>query len=63
MTTKNFVKKGLNWGYLLGLVYHGHGRKHGSLQADRILEEELRILQLAQQAVGRERASGTGISF
>ena len=38
-----------------GLVYYQHGRKHGSTQADMVLEKELRILHLDLQATGKER--------
>jgi hypothetical protein len=40
----------------LGLAYrfraldHYHGGKHGNVQADTVLEKELRILHLDQQA-------------
>ena len=33
-----------------GLVHYHHGGKHGSLQADMVLEKELRVLHLDQQA-------------
>ena len=29
-----------------GLVHYHHGRKHGSVQADMVLEKELRVLHL-----------------
>jgi hypothetical protein len=38
-----------------GSVHYHHGRKHGSVQADMVLEE-LRVLQLDPQATGREQA-------
>ena len=40
------------------MLYH-HGRKHGSVQADLVLEKELRVLHLHQQAAGRD----TGLGF
>jgi hypothetical protein len=36
-----------------GLVHHCHGRKHGYVQAEMMLERELRVLLLDQQAAGR----------
>jgi hypothetical protein len=33
-----------------GLVYYPHGRKHGSIQEDTVLEKELRVLYLDPQA-------------
>jgi hypothetical protein len=35
-----------------GLVHYHHGRKHGSMQADMVLEKELRVLHLDLQAGG-----------
>jgi hypothetical protein len=32
-----------------GIVYYHHGRKHGSMQADMVLEKELRVLHLDLQ--------------
>jgi hypothetical protein len=37
-----------------GLVHYHHGRKHGSMQADMVLEKELRVLCLDLQAAGRD---------
>ena len=38
-----------------GLVHYlVHGRKHGGMQADMVMEKELRALHLDSQAVGRE---------
>jgi hypothetical protein len=31
-----------------GLVHYHHGRKHGRVQADMVLEKELRILHLGR---------------
>ena len=36
-------------GSYIGLVHHHHDRKHGSMQADMVLEEELRVLLLDLQ--------------
>lgn len=36
------------------LVYYHHGRKHGGMQADMVLEKEPVILHLDQQAAGGE---------
>ena len=38
-----------------GLVYYQHVRKHGSTQADVVLEKELRVLHLDPQAKETER--------
>ena len=43
-------------------VHYHHGRKHGSIQAD-MVPEELRVLHLNQQAVGRESDTGPGLSI
>jgi hypothetical protein len=40
-----------------GLVHYHHGRKHGSLQSDMVLEKELRVLHLDLQAAERERVT------
>lgn len=42
---------GLAYGFR-GLVHFNHGRKHGSRQADMVLEE-LRVLPLDQKAAKR----------
>jgi hypothetical protein len=46
---KHLIEVGLHF---RGLVYYCHGRKHGSLQADMVLEKELRVLHLDPQATG-----------
>ena len=54
-------KKTFNWGLahdFIGLVHYHHGRKHGSMQADTVLEKELKILHLDPQAAGRECNTG-----
>ena len=39
-----------------GLIYYHHGEKHGSVQADMVLEKELRVLYLDPQRAGKELA-------
>jgi hypothetical protein len=39
-----------------GSVHYHHGRKHGSVQADMMLEKELRVLYLDPQTAGRKLA-------
>ena len=34
------------------LVHYHHGGKHGSMQADMVLEKELRVLHIDLQAIG-----------
>jgi hypothetical protein len=48
---KNLIGAGLQF---RGLVHCHHDRKHGSLQADMVLERQLRILYLDSSAAGRE---------
>jgi hypothetical protein len=43
-----------------GSVYYHHGRKHGSIQADTVLERELRVLRLDLKAAEREPVHYTG---
>ena len=38
------------FGSVRGLVHYCHGEKHGSVQADMVLEKELRVLHLDPQA-------------
>jgi hypothetical protein len=43
----------LGLGYSLrGSVHYYQGGKHGSIQADKVLEEELRVLHLDPKAAG-----------
>jgi hypothetical protein len=35
-----------------GLVHYHHGKQHGTMQVDMVLEKELRILQFDQKAAG-----------
>ena len=46
---KNFVFIGSGLRFR-GLVHYHHGRKHGSMQADMVLEKELRVLHLDPKA-------------
>jgi hypothetical protein len=43
MTKEALIKEAFNWGWLTGSEYH-HGRKHGGMQADKVLEGKLRAL-------------------
>jgi hypothetical protein len=54
--SSSYKGKQLNGAHLQfrGSVHYQHGRKHGSRQADMVLEKRLRVLHLDQQAVGRE---------
>jgi hypothetical protein len=36
------------------LVHYCHDREHGGVQADMVLEKELRVLYLDTQAIGRD---------
>jgi hypothetical protein len=49
---KENIKLGLAYSFR-GLVCYCHGKKHGSAQADTVLEKEPRVLYLDQQATGR----------
>jgi hypothetical protein len=44
--TKHLPGAGLHF---RGSVYYHHGGEHGSMQADNVLEEELRVLHLDQK--------------
>jgi hypothetical protein len=48
---KHLIGAGL---LLKGLVHYQHGRKHGAVQADMVLEMGLRVLHLVPRAAGRE---------
>ena len=53
MTTATLIKEDIPLGLAYsfrGLVHYLYGRKHGSLQADIVLEKELRVLHLDLQA-------------
>jgi hypothetical protein len=55
---KHFIGAGIQF---RGLVLCHHGRKHGGTQADMVLEKELRVLHLDQQAA--ESMCHTGCSL
>jgi hypothetical protein len=42
-----------------GLVCYHHGRKHGSLQADMVLEKKLRVLHLDLKTAKRMPSAGS----
>ena len=44
-----------------GLVHCHHGRKHGGMQADMVLEKDPSVLHPDQKAVGRKRGIGSSI--
>ena len=53
ITRQLLQRKTFHWGWLTsfrGLVCRHHGKKHGSVQADMVLEKELRVLHLYLQA-------------
>ena len=50
-THKLLQRKTFSWGWLtVSEVHYRHGGKHGSVQAGVVLEKQLRVLQLNQQA-------------
>ena len=55
MTTAILIKETFNLGWLYSfreLVHYCHGKKQVSMQADSVLEKELRVLHLDLQAAG-----------
>ena len=46
-----------------GLVPYHHGWKHGSIQADMLLEKELRVLHLDLQAAERDHHTGSSLGM
>ena len=55
MTTATLIKEDIYWRLAYsfrGLVHYDHGEKHGSIQADMVLEKELRVQYLDLQAAG-----------
>ena len=53
MTKATLIKENIYLGLAYsfrGLVRYHHGGKHGSIQADLVLEKELRVLHLAAKA-------------
>ena len=52
MTKATLIKENIELGLAYsfrGLVHYHHGGKHGCMQADMVLEKELRILHLYSQ--------------
>jgi hypothetical protein len=49
---KDNIELGLAYSFR-GLVHYHHCRKHGGMQADMVLEEELRVLHLGLKAARR----------
>ena len=57
MTTATLIKENISLGLAYsfrGLVRYCHGGKHHSMQADMVLERELRGLQSIGRTAGRE---------
>jgi hypothetical protein len=55
--SNSFIKERISLGLAYsfrGLVHYHHGRKHGSMQVDMVLEKELRVLCPDWQAAGRK---------
>ena len=48
--TKENISLGVAYRFSVLVLYH-HGRKHGSMQADVVLEREVKVLHLALQEV------------
>jgi hypothetical protein len=62
----SYIVTTFNWGWLAssGSVHYHHGRKHGCVQAGRVLEE-LRLLHLVLKAIRRRLSPmwlGGGVS-
>jgi hypothetical protein len=56
-TKKKQKQKPFNGGWIgvhLGFVHYHHGRKHGSVQADMVLEKELKSSTSGSELVGGE---------
>jgi hypothetical protein len=47
------IELGLTYSFRSSVHYY-HGRKHGSLQSDMVLEKELRVLHLDPKAARRQ---------
>ena len=59
MTMSTLIKENISLGLAYsfrGLVHYHYGGEHGGTQADTVLEKELRVLHLDQQATGDELA-------
>ena len=62
MTKTTFIRDNISLGLAYrfrGLVHYHYDRKHGSIQADMVLEKELRFLHLDPTAASRETDSST----
>ena len=46
-----------------GLIHYCHGKKLGGIQEDMVLEKELKVLYLDEQAAGRESDTESGLRF
>ena len=57
---KHFIGAGLQF---RRLVHCHHERKHGAIQAEMVLEKELRVLHPDLTEAGRERDTGSGLSI
>lgn len=58
MITGTLIKENILLGLAYsfgGLVHYHHGMKHGSTQADTVLEKKLRVLHSDPKLAGRER--------
>ena len=63
MTKATYKRKHPIWGsgFQRVRVHDRHGREHGSIQADRVLTKEPRVLYSDPQAAGRESYTGLGL--
>jgi hypothetical protein len=55
MYTASLTKENISLGLVYrfrGIVNYHHGRKHGGMQANMVLEKELKILHLDSQVAG-----------
>jgi hypothetical protein len=61
------IKENINCDWLVyrfrGLVYYHHGRKHGGLPADVVLEKEPRVLHLDPKGARRDFPTGCGLAY
>ena len=57
MTIATLIKENISLGLAAVSEAH-HGRKHGSIQADMVMENELRVLHPDHQAAERECYTG-----
>jgi len=66
MTKATLIKANISLGLAYGFrgsVHYHHGEKHGSVQADMVLEKELRVLHLDPKAARRKFFICTGQSL